>query len=76
MQMIFNGQPINMGVGGFNINAGMEEIQKICADHIACINCPVLTQGGLHHDNEVTICEKVAESIVKEQRNNAKVQNN
>lgn len=69
MQMIFNGQPINMGTGGFNINAGMEEIQKICADHFACSNCPILAQGGLHHDNEVTICEKVTGGFYRDVNN-------
>lgn len=69
MQMIFNGQPINMGVGGFNVNTSMEEIYQICTKHFACVNCTVLTQGGLHHDNEVTICEKVAEEFYRNVNN-------
>ena len=69
MQMIFNGQPINMGVGGFNVNTSMEEIYQICTDHFACVNCPVLVQSGLHHDNEVTICEKVEREFYRNVKN-------
>lgn len=70
MQMIFNGQPINMDVEGFNVNTSMEEIYQICADYVACVNCPVLAQGGLHHDNEVTICEKVEREFYRNANNN------
>ena len=58
-------------LNGFNINSNMfSEIQQICADHFACKDCPVYNNYGLHaSDNSVTMCQKTAERIVKEQRN-------
>lgn len=64
--MIFNGQPININMS----NNSMEEIYQICTNHFGCIDCPILIQGGLHHDNEVTICEKVEREFYRNVNNN------
>lgn len=64
--MIFNGQPINININ----NNSMGEIYQICTKHFGCIDCPILKQGGLHHDNEVTICEKVEKEFYRNANNN------
>lgn len=64
--MIFNGQPINMNM----VNNSMGEIYQICTKHFGCIDCPVLIQSGLHHDNEVTICEKVEREFYRNANSN------
>ena len=57
-------------IGGIHLNQDtFLEIQKICTDHFACKNCPVYENDGLHNNNSVTICQKVADKIIKEQRN-------
>ena len=66
MNINFNG--FNMGDIPIDQNS-FGEIQKICADHPACKNCPVYDNYGLHNSNTVTMCQKTAERIVKEQRN-------
>ena len=54
----------------FNLDPNaFSKIQKICEDHFACKDCPVYNNYGLHEDNAVTMCQKTAERIVKEQRN-------
>ena len=62
---------MNINFNGFNMGQNpFEEIQKICADHFACKNCPVYENNGLHsNNNSVTMCEKTMEKIVKEQHN-------
>ena len=48
----------------------MGEIYQICTKHFGCIDCPVLMQSGLHHDNEVTICEKVEREFYRNANSN------
>lgn len=67
MDINFNG--FNMGNMQFNQNA-FEEIQKICAEHPNCKECPIYNDYGLHSENNcVTICHKVEERMAKEQYN-------
>ena len=57
-------------MGGIHLNQdAFAEIQKICADHPACENCPVYNNYGLHNNDTVTMCQKVQERILKEQHN-------
>ena len=48
-------------MGGIHLNQdAFAEIQKICADHPACENCPVLEQGAIQNTADKTIysCSK------------------
>lgn len=68
---------MNINFNGFNIGQmgqnPFEEIQKICTEHFACENCPAYANYGLHssinNNNIVTMCQKIAERIVREQQN-------
>ena len=61
---------MNINLNSFNMgNMDFSEIQRICAEHPACDNCPVYNNNGLHSNNSVTMCEKTIEKIAKEQHN-------
>lgn len=53
------------GINGMVNNQDMIKIQQICSQHKGCIDCPVLKDDGLHSDNCVTICEKLAEKFYR-----------
>lgn len=54
------------GINGMVNNQDMIKIQQICSQHKGCIDCPVLKDDGLHSDNCVTICEKLAEKFYRD----------
>lgn len=62
---------MDINFNGFNMgNMDFSEIQRICAEHPACNNCPVYNNNGLHsNNNSVTLCQKVMEKMSKEQNN-------
>ena len=52
---------MNINLNSFNMgNMDFSEIQRICAEHPACDNCPVLEQGAIQNTADKTIysCSK------------------
>lgn len=59
------------GINGMVNNQDMIKIQQICAEHNDCVDCPILKEGGLHSNNCVTICEKLAEEFYRNINNDS-----
>lgn len=51
-------------------NNSFNQISQICANNHVCEKCPIYLNNGLHTNQDVTICHKVAEKFMKEKMRN------